>query len=238
MNGSCAGGTGAFIDQMATLLKMGAEEMDKAAQTAEKTYTIASRCGVFAKSDIQPLHQSGGQDPPTSPSQHLSGGGESDHRGSGPGTAHQGQRSVSGRAADLFPVSAARALTRRWASPALARRIACCLWRWARRIHAGRNRGTCLAIRRNCWRHARHVGDLPLPSRRCLKTRRNMTRSRRRHAKAAVPQADFTDGLRQARPYRHRFRLHHRQGGGHRRRAAKLLFTDYRPNRGNPIALI
>ena len=59
MNGSCAGGTGAFIDQMATLLKMGAEEMDKAAQTAEKTYTIAARCGVFAKSDIQPLINQG-----------------------------------------------------------------------------------------------------------------------------------------------------------------------------------
>ena len=54
MNGSCAGGTGAFIDQMATLLKMGADEMDKAAQAATRTYTIASRCGVFAKSDIQP----------------------------------------------------------------------------------------------------------------------------------------------------------------------------------------
>ena len=50
MNGSCAGGTGAFIDQMATLLKMGADEMDKAAQDATRTYTIASRCGVFAKS--------------------------------------------------------------------------------------------------------------------------------------------------------------------------------------------
>ena len=59
MNGSCAGGTGAFIDQMATLLKMGADEMDEAAQTAEKTYTIASRCGVFAKSDIQPLINQG-----------------------------------------------------------------------------------------------------------------------------------------------------------------------------------
>ena len=44
---------------MATLLKMGAEEMDKAAQTAEKTYTIAARCGVFAKSDIQPLINQG-----------------------------------------------------------------------------------------------------------------------------------------------------------------------------------
>ena len=61
MNGSCAGGTGAFIDQMATLLKMGADEMDQAAQQATRTYTIASRCGVFAKSDIQPLINQGAQ---------------------------------------------------------------------------------------------------------------------------------------------------------------------------------
>ena len=58
MNGSCA-----FIDQMATLLKMGADEMDIAAQKAEKTYTIASRCGVFAKSDIQPLINQGAKAP-------------------------------------------------------------------------------------------------------------------------------------------------------------------------------
>lgn len=59
MNGSCAGGTGAFIDQMATLLKMQADEMDEAASKAKKKYTIASRCGVFAKSDIQPLINQG-----------------------------------------------------------------------------------------------------------------------------------------------------------------------------------
>ena len=59
MNGSCAGGTGAFIDQMATLLKMSADEMNKAAEGAERTYTIASRCGVFAKSDVQPLINQG-----------------------------------------------------------------------------------------------------------------------------------------------------------------------------------
>lgn len=54
MNGSCAGGTGAFIDQMATLLKMGADEMDKAAQAATRTYTIASRCGVLPKATSSP----------------------------------------------------------------------------------------------------------------------------------------------------------------------------------------
>ena len=59
MNGSCAGGTGAFIDQMATLLKLTPNEMDQEALKAERTYTIASRCGVFAKSDVQPLINQG-----------------------------------------------------------------------------------------------------------------------------------------------------------------------------------
>ena len=59
MNGTCAGGTGAFIDQMATLLKLTPAELGEKAETAEKKYTIASRCGVFAKSDIQPLINQG-----------------------------------------------------------------------------------------------------------------------------------------------------------------------------------
>lgn len=59
MNGSCAGGTGAFIDQMATLLGITADELDRLALNAEKLYPIASRCGVFAKSDIQPLLNQG-----------------------------------------------------------------------------------------------------------------------------------------------------------------------------------
>ncbi len=59
MNGSCAGGTGAFIDQMASLLSVDAIEMNTLSEKAEKIYTIASRCGVFAKSDIQPLLNQG-----------------------------------------------------------------------------------------------------------------------------------------------------------------------------------
>lgn len=59
MNGSCAGGTGAFIDQMASLLKVEPNEMDTLAANKKKIYTIASRCGVFAKSDIQPLLNQG-----------------------------------------------------------------------------------------------------------------------------------------------------------------------------------
>ena len=59
MNGSCAGGTGAFIDQMATLLGITADELDKLSLRSQKIYPIASRCGVFAKSDIQPLLNQG-----------------------------------------------------------------------------------------------------------------------------------------------------------------------------------
>ncbi len=55
MNGTCAGGTGSFIDQMAVLLNTTPDEMDELGQKAERIYPIASRCGVFAKTDIQPL---------------------------------------------------------------------------------------------------------------------------------------------------------------------------------------
>jgi len=61
MNGSCAGGTGAFIDQMATLLDVSVPELDALCLRHEKIYPIASRCGVFAKSDIQPILNQGGR---------------------------------------------------------------------------------------------------------------------------------------------------------------------------------
>lgn len=59
MNGTCAGGTGAFIDQMATLLHTDASGLDKLAARANQLYPIASRCGVFAKTDLQPLLNEG-----------------------------------------------------------------------------------------------------------------------------------------------------------------------------------
>lgn len=59
MNSTCAGGTGAFIDQMASLLNLELDEMDALSLTHTKLYPIASRCGVFAKSDIQPLINQG-----------------------------------------------------------------------------------------------------------------------------------------------------------------------------------
>ena len=59
MNGTCAGGTGAFIDQMATLLNITVDDLNEYAKKAERTYVIASRCGVFAKTDVQPLLNQG-----------------------------------------------------------------------------------------------------------------------------------------------------------------------------------
>ncbi len=59
MNGVCAGGTGSFIDQMAALLKTDAHGLNEYAKNYEAIYPIAARCGVFAKSDIQPLINEG-----------------------------------------------------------------------------------------------------------------------------------------------------------------------------------
>jgi len=59
MNGTCAGGTGAFIDQMAVLLNTDAGGLNEAAKGYKTIYPIASRCGVFAKTDIQPLINDG-----------------------------------------------------------------------------------------------------------------------------------------------------------------------------------
>ncbi|WP_241520204.1 acyl-CoA dehydratase activase-related protein [Bifidobacterium catulorum] len=63
MNGSCAGGTGAFIDQMATLLDTDATGLNDMAKRYETLYPIASRCGVFAKTDLQPLINDGAAKP-------------------------------------------------------------------------------------------------------------------------------------------------------------------------------
>ena len=59
MNGVCAGGTGSFIDQMAALLQTDAAGLDREAEKYQQIYPIAARCGVFAKTDIQPLINEG-----------------------------------------------------------------------------------------------------------------------------------------------------------------------------------
>ena len=63
MNGTCAGGTGAFIDQMAILLNTDAMGLNEAAKQYKIIYPIAARCGVFAKTDIQPLINEGASIP-------------------------------------------------------------------------------------------------------------------------------------------------------------------------------
>ncbi|MDR1068805.1 MAG: 2-hydroxyacyl-CoA dehydratase [Clostridiales Family XIII bacterium] len=63
MNGTCAGGTGAFIDQMAILLNTDAAGLNEAAKEMSVIYPIAARCGVFAKTDIQPLINEGAKVP-------------------------------------------------------------------------------------------------------------------------------------------------------------------------------
>jgi activator of 2-hydroxyglutaryl-CoA dehydratase len=59
MNGTCAGGTGSFIDQMASLLRVDALGLNELAKDYKVIYPIAARCGVFAKTDIQPLLNEG-----------------------------------------------------------------------------------------------------------------------------------------------------------------------------------
>lgn len=59
MNGTCAGGTGSFIDQMATLLNVELDELNELAKNYNTIYPIAARCGVFAKTDVQPLINEG-----------------------------------------------------------------------------------------------------------------------------------------------------------------------------------
>ena len=59
MNGTCAGGTGAFLDQMASLLNTNTAGLNELAKGYQTIYPIASRCGVFAKTDVQPLLNEG-----------------------------------------------------------------------------------------------------------------------------------------------------------------------------------
>ena len=100
MNGSCAGGTGAFIDQMATLLNVSVNELDELSLKHEKIYPIASRCGVFAKSDIQPILNQG-RTKGRRGCLHLPGRGRSDRRRPDPGPGADGHHRVLGRPAPL-----------------------------------------------------------------------------------------------------------------------------------------
>ena len=101
MNGSCAGGTGAFIDQMATLLNITPDELNTLSKEHEKIYTIASRCGVFAKSDIQPLLNQGAQKKRRG-GKHSLRRCEPDRCGSCAGQRNRGQGRIPRRPDDVF----------------------------------------------------------------------------------------------------------------------------------------
>ena len=100
MNGSCAGGTGAFIDQMATLMNVTVNELDELSLKHEKIYPIASRCGVFAKTDIQPLLNQGAKKADISKSIFFAVVNQT-IAGLAPGPPHKGECGLSGRTPHL-----------------------------------------------------------------------------------------------------------------------------------------
>ena len=93
MNGVCAGGTGSFIDQMASLIQTDASGLNDYAKNYKSLYQIASRCGVFAKTDIQPLINEGA----TREDLAASGRRQPDHLRPGLRQAHSRPRRLSGR---------------------------------------------------------------------------------------------------------------------------------------------
>ena len=97
MNGSCAGGTGAFIDEAASLLKVPAEEFESLASQGTRVHDISGRCGVFAKTDIQSVLNSGGRREDIALSRHR----QADHRRPGPGTGAESAYHLRGRPLDL-----------------------------------------------------------------------------------------------------------------------------------------
>ena len=232
MNGSCAGGTGAFIDQMATLLKMSADEMNRAAEGAQRTYTIASPLRRVRQERRAAPHQPG-RPRRGHRRQHLQGRGQPDHCGPGPGPAHPGQHPVSGRSPDLAARCSARALTRRWGSPASAPRTACCMWRWAQPSMPTRP-STC---RR--WPRPWTATPPPLPtpaSRPSLPARRSTRPSMRGICPTACPICPLGA---QCGP------VHIGIDSGSTTvklvvvdEQSRILYTNYQPNLGNPLPLI
>ena len=101
MNSTCAGGTGAFIDQMASLLQTDAAGLNEYAKNYKAIYPIAARCGVFAKSDIQPLINDGATREDLC-SLYFPGGCEPDHQRSCLRKTDPRKRSVPRRSAALF----------------------------------------------------------------------------------------------------------------------------------------
>ena len=232
MNGSCAGGTGAFIDQMATLLKLSADEMDACALRAEKSYTIASRCGVFAKSDVQPLINQGAKAPDIAASiyqavvnQTIAGLAQGRPiRGNvlylgGPLTFSKCLRNAFDKTLGVTGTLPENSLLFVALGAAFYADQTLDLSVVAETLHA---RGTSETYR----------SQPPL-----FASEEEYEAFRARHEKAAVPKADF--------PADYEEPVHIGIDSGSTTvklcvidEQARLLFTDYRPNLGNPVPLI
>ncbi|MBR3570366.1 MAG: 2-hydroxyacyl-CoA dehydratase [Oscillibacter sp.] len=232
MNGSCAGGTGAFIDQMATLLKMSADEMDEAAGRAGRTYTIASRCGVFAKSDVQPLINQGARAEDIAASIYQAVVNQT-IAGLAQGRPIQGNILYLGG-----PLTFNKALRRSFDQTLNA--------------HGSCPEHSLLFVAMGAALYADTEFDLmevadQLGRRGASETYRSqpplfrdgaeLEAFRERHAKAAVPRADFGEG------FSGRVHIGIDSGSTTVKVAViddegRLLFTDYRPNLGNPVPII
>ena len=202
------------------------------AQQAERTYTIASRCGVFAKSDIQPLINQGARTEDIAASiyqavvnQTIAG-------------LAQG-RPIKGNVLYLggpltFCQRAAQELRRdAGRRPAPARKTACCMWRWVRpSMHDEEFDLAEVAERAGRLQPPRPPTPAQPP---LFANKEEYEAFHARHMQASVPRVPFGARVRPG-AHRHRLRLHHRQAGGHRRERASILFTSYRPNLGNPRA--
>ena len=232
MNGVCAGGTGSFIDQMAALLKTDAPGLNELAKRYHELYPIAARCGVFAKSDIQPLINQGAKSADIAKSiyqavvnQTIAG-------------LAQG-RPIKGHVLYLGgPLTFSKCLRQSFDETLGVT-------------------GTCpenslLFVALGAAFYAEESWDLLKTAE--LLEQRGMSETYRsqpplfenqaeydafkaRHAKAAVPQADFPTDY--AKP------VHIGIDSGSTTvkvavidENAELLFTDYRPNQGDPIALL
>lgn len=107
MNGSCAGGTGAFIDEMAALLKVPVEQFDELAARGQSVHQVSGRCGVYAKTDIQPLLNQGvSKEDLALSSFHAIA--KQTIGGLAPGPRHPSARHLRGRPANLQPDARAR----------------------------------------------------------------------------------------------------------------------------------
>ena len=232
MNGSCAGGTGAFIDQMATLLKLSSDEMDEAASRAGRTYTIASRCGVFAKSDVQPLINQGARAEDIAASIYQAVVNQT-IAGLAQGRPIQGNILYLGG-----PLTFSKVLRE-----SFDRTL---------NVHGTCPEQSLLFVAMGAALYADREFDLmevagQLEQRGALETYRSqpplfndgaeLEAFRARHAKASVPRADFGPD------FAGRVHIGIDSGSTTVKVAVidgegRLLFTDYRPNLGNPVPLI